>query len=281
MASSYATGLHRCALLFWIAGCGRLGFASEQAEDAARADAVTIDAPASTTCVTPRGHDEDGDGVDDACDGCPHIADPEQPDADGDGVDDACDPNPLSARESITEFDPFTTLDPVWVVSAPTLVSVGGDALIIDARGGNVSITRPGVTESDGDQLVIGGSFEALDPGPPQLQLTVFVTRDGSARYYCELDSFDGPAHKLGLTMSLDGVSYTPIAENMMSPISIGTLELTLDQRPPNVGCSTSWPNAGAIGAPIPASVLPISHGVSVKSLLVHLDYWVRIHTTP
>jgi hypothetical protein len=278
VSSSYGRGLYGWALLLWIAGCGRLGFARE---DASPNDAPANDAPASTACAAPVGHDEDGDGVDDACDGCPHIADPDQPDTDGDGVDDACDPNPLSPRESITEFDPFTTLDPVWVVSAPTLVSVGNDALIIDARGGNVSITRPGVTESDGDRLVVGGSFEALDPGPPQLQLTVYATRGGSARYYCELDSFDGVAHKLGLTKSLDGAIYTPLASNPLTPISIGTVELTMDQRPPNVGCSTSWPNGGPIGAPIPANVLPISHGVSVKSILVHLDYFVRIHTTP
>lgn len=42
------------------------------------------------TC-TPVGHDEDGDGTDDACDTCPTLPDPGQDDADGDGLGDACE----------------------------------------------------------------------------------------------------------------------------------------------------------------------------------------------
>lgn len=43
-------------------------------------------------------HDEDGDAVADSSDGCPLLADMDQPDADGDGVGDACDNCPSAAN---------------------------------------------------------------------------------------------------------------------------------------------------------------------------------------
>ena len=40
--------------------------------------------------------DQDGDGVPDAQDNCPTVANPEQQDSDGDGIGDACDPDPTT-----------------------------------------------------------------------------------------------------------------------------------------------------------------------------------------
>src|SRR5438552_14556742 len=45
------------------------------------------DVVAPPTCG---GHDEDDDGIGDACDDCPSVADATQDDSDGDGVGDAC-----------------------------------------------------------------------------------------------------------------------------------------------------------------------------------------------
>lgn len=39
----------------------------------------------------PAALDSDGDGLDDAADNCPFVANPDQADADGDGIGDACD----------------------------------------------------------------------------------------------------------------------------------------------------------------------------------------------
>lgn len=65
-------------------------------------DGTVCDAGTSTSCSEPDvcaagtcspggGGDTDGDGVCDADDDCPNVADPDQDDLDGDGIGDACD----------------------------------------------------------------------------------------------------------------------------------------------------------------------------------------------
>ena len=56
-----------------------------------RDEIVTGSDPNNAASVPPP-QDTDGDGVDDALDDCPTVADPAQADADGDGAGDACDP---------------------------------------------------------------------------------------------------------------------------------------------------------------------------------------------
>src|SRR2546430_4558295 len=93
------------------------------------------------------GHDEDGDGIDDACDGCPHLADPDQLDGDGDGVGDACDPQPTVAREQVMDFDPFTVLRLDWTLTAG--VTLGGDALHLAGAVSTVAADLPAQPTTD------------------------------------------------------------------------------------------------------------------------------------
>jgi len=76
-----------------------------------------LDAVAGVHAVATTGlADADGDGIPDAADDCPTVADPEQRDSDGDGVGDACAGGPLpdadgdgvpDARDDCpTTFDP-------------------------------------------------------------------------------------------------------------------------------------------------------------------------------
>ena len=57
-------------------------------------------------------HDHDGDGRGDVCDVCPHVVDAGG-DADGDGVGDACDPRPTEPGDHIALFQGFYA-DPGW-----------------------------------------------------------------------------------------------------------------------------------------------------------------------
>jgi hypothetical protein len=70
-------------------------------------------------CADPVGHDEDADGIDDACDNCPTYANPLQEDSDADGLGDACEaPGEAGLLSRIDVFDPFwtgpTPEPPLW-----------------------------------------------------------------------------------------------------------------------------------------------------------------------
>lgn len=58
------------------------------------------------------GHDEDGDGIPDPTDLCPHIADVTNADSDGDLVGDVCDPQPQSATQQWLFFTPMMGATP-------------------------------------------------------------------------------------------------------------------------------------------------------------------------
>lgn len=60
-------------------------------------------------CATAEANDEDGDGLDDGCDPCPHLRG-DALDSDDDGVGDACDPAPREGKQRRAFFDAFTPM---------------------------------------------------------------------------------------------------------------------------------------------------------------------------
>jgi hypothetical protein len=217
-----------------LCGCGRLYF-----------DSVG-DGSAVRTCPSPVGHDEDGDGVDDACDGCPHIFDPDQLDSDGDGVDDVCDPHPTEPRDSIAFFDPFVAQRPEWTLDASA--TFANDQLVVDARTVGFTAMLQGSPATDlysyaahvtAGTAGIGSQFSLRAVQPPR------------KTYYCEY------------------------------PVVGNTFTLTLVNHPPNVGCLTSFADLPALDGPIPAGMAPVNVKFFVSGLAVAFDYFIQIHSAP
>jgi hypothetical protein len=245
-----------------LAACGRVGFDAH-------------DSGSSRPCI-PVGHDEDGDGIDDACDGCPHIADPDQIDSDGDGVDDVCDPNPSSPRERIVFFDPFTSARPEWTVGGNPAPTYTGDSLVVDTRAGSFSLELGSVPSTD--HYEFGGALGAQVG--VDIKAEVYTHSSGPGYYYCELyDPADGNVY-FDLAYTFDSVNYlTGPQQHMQAPLQNGDFRLAMRIAPPNVVCRTTWSPGGTDPEPIPSGVVAQTLGFGVYAVELRLDYFIEIHT--
>ena len=178
----------RAVFLSAIAGCGRIAF-----------DPVAL------------GHDEDGDGVRDIDDVCPHLADPTQDDGDGDGVGDACDPNPTVARETLALFATMMPGDqPLATVFTEATFEQRDDSLELvglGPQGVEAHLEMPLVVADV--RLAIGFDIlDRLDPSP-QNQFALGL-RGAVPFYYVELnESFATPEYHLASITLWDGTGFS------------------------------------------------------------------------
>jgi hypothetical protein len=94
--------------------------------------------------ANPDQANEDGDKFGDACDPCPVEANDTPSDPDGDGVADGCDPHPNTPGDAIALFEGFANGIPTtWDVVGTTSTSTGAISLTTVANN-HTAVTPPG-----------------------------------------------------------------------------------------------------------------------------------------
>ncbi|MBP9205694.1 MAG: hypothetical protein KBG28_17105 [Kofleriaceae bacterium] len=214
-------------LVLTLAGCGRFGFATGTGDApvgaAADGNSPAGDAPAMV-CVAPVGNDDDEDGIDDACDGCPHLADGAQVDGDGDGVGDVCDRSPGDDR--VVRFDPFLSaaLEERWSVVLGAWTVAASQARLDGAGGG---LGRLGHAHAGGPIVAVArGAVVATGAGAP-VQLSIQLGQSGNEEAdYCEV--YGDPNQPRLKASVYDGVGFIERAAILLPALTPGPFALAL-----------------------------------------------------
>jgi hypothetical protein len=258
----------RALVLLAVTGCGRIGFGLAAGGDGPR------------PCLAPIGHDEDADGIDDACDVCPWVADPAQLDSDGDGVGDACDPNPATPTETIARFDSMVAMPTDVTVGCPgaTTCTFDGESLQVGALASEFAMYFPIVPARD--RFVVGLVINAR--GTQSFHNVALLMSQGIGatrpRYYCEL--IERPAsYKLAFTYTLDGSTFTtPQAATVASAPTV-PITHTTDHAPPAMHCELGYQSGYTQDGAIPAGIVPDNVELYTYDEQLTIQYFAQIRT--
>ena len=264
LTSGIDSRVGHCALtvLVLVSACGRIAF--DGRDDA-------------HVCSVTSGHDEDGDGIDDLCDVCPHLADVEQRDSDGDRVGDACDPEPAVARQSIQLFDSFATQDAAWTQLGPSTFMP--DELVMNVAGASASVRRSFAHAHD--TIVVGAVAGTAAPGQ-HLFAIMFRRSADAALYYCEIFDDDTMAlvkytYTFGMGMPFMTAGFAPMPDRL----SGGSGRLSYEIDATTVRCSANWQgNETPMSGARPA-IMGDELAIYAENINIHFLYLIQIRTEP
>jgi hypothetical protein len=258
-----------CLLL--VSGCGRFGFGAQP--DAEPADGSRADARPDAL----GGHDEDGDGVADSIDVCPHIPDVLQQDGDGDGVGDRCDPDPFVPAQSWLVFSALTAGDLPLIVAGPAgSWTMDSDSWHFTNPGSAGQLIR---TQATNDVDIWAGFDVTGFVAGSGKQLSIVINGSGQY-YYGEL--FD---NRLGIT-HYDGTSFTPVSGQVSDALATpGRIDLHLTARSTPSPMFTITAERGGVAmtssAPAPGYIGNGFELLGVDKLVVDVRYFAMVMTTP
>lgn len=133
-----------------------------RAGDTATVEATGDDGTVTASCIlVATGTDADNDGVDDAIDNCPGVANADQVDTDGDGIGDACEPAPPADTDEDGVAD---DVDNCPTIANPDQLDTDGDGIgdaCDTAVGDPATITITKV--DDAGAALEGAVFTGLD----------------------------------------------------------------------------------------------------------------------
>lgn len=250
-------------------GCGRLGFDPDE---------QTIDDAAGGTDATDAvtGHDEDGDGVVDANDNCPHLANLDQGDTDGDEVGDACDPQPLTAGEHIALFATLTPGDQPLALGGDGTWTTAADGLGFTGGFGTLRFDLP----LGAARVAFGIDVVGLVTGMGQHQIAL-GTGDGTNSYFVQVQD-DMGTRRATVTHEQSQI-YTDLAtQPLTSGIRLGPLMLQHTMRagsPPVVSLDAGWPGDPyqlSADAPLYTGATALQLGINNLELTVRYVVVIR-----
>jgi hypothetical protein len=220
------------ALVALVVACGRVDFTG-RAIDASPADAR------NDALV---GHDEDGDGIPDIIDVCPHIPDPDQLDSDGDGIGDACDPEPTNPRQHLVVFATLQPGDQPLGLAGTGTWTQGSDSIHFDGnQDGDFSFPLVATDV----RIAIGVDIESLvGDVTTHHQIALGYDHETLPYYFTELDQ-QGAFEQADITQ-YDGSAYTEEASQVLPDgVHVGSAMLQVTMvggASPSAALDGGWP---------------------------------------